>query len=191
MLFLVFYIFGLVYLVLYAILMTESHPSFSKRDITSPAVWVFIVFVLVSFIVYIVYVICNLVHIFTIRHLLQWRHKIFLVFFVIFFIGTAILFFADAYNLYTYSASKVMITFCLMNFYSFFLQYLYSPTQDEIDKCARGVRKEIIVADADIANWQSQAGDPIELMESEELNSNLSSLSDDSKDMNRRAESLK
>jgi hypothetical protein len=50
----------------------------------------------------------------------------------VFFICTAVFFFVGGYDLYAYSASKIIFTLCFMNMYSFFLQYLFAPTTRQI-----------------------------------------------------------
>lgn len=50
----------------------------------------------------------------------------------IFFICTVTFFFVGGYNLYDYSAAKIMFTLSFMNLYSFYLQYFYAPTSRQI-----------------------------------------------------------
>ena len=50
----------------------------------------------------------------------------------VFFVCTVVFFFVGGYDLYSYSASKIIFTLCFMNMYSFFLQYLFAPTDRQI-----------------------------------------------------------
>ena len=66
-----------------------------------------------------------------------YRHNVFLVLTVIFFISTTVFFFVGGYDLYNYSASKIFFTLAFMNLYSFYLQYLFAPTAKQMKKFNR------------------------------------------------------
>ena len=67
------------------------------------------------------------------REDLMWRQQIFIVNSIIFFILTSVFFFIGSYNIYLISASKIIFTYCTLTFFSIFLQYIYTPTQEQLE----------------------------------------------------------
>jgi hypothetical protein len=133
-----FYSIVLGYSVAYAITQTTDHPVFSYEDITSRAVIILEIIAFVVFGLACIYIIYLFLYTLKFKPDRPHRHNVFMVISAAFFISTIVFFFVGGYDLYAYSASKIIFTLCFMNLYSFFLQYLYSPTGKQM----RDIHKE-------------------------------------------------
>jgi hypothetical protein len=120
------------YSVAYAITQTTDHPVFSFEDVRSDGVIAMGVVAFMVFSLACVYIIYLFVHTLMYKPNRPYRHNVFMALSAAFFISTIVFFFVGGYDLYNYSASKIFFTFCFMNMYSFFLQYLYAPSLAQI-----------------------------------------------------------
>ncbi len=127
-----FYALVLGYSVAYAITQTTDHPVFSFEDITASGVIVMEVMAFIVFSLACVYIIYLFLYTLKFKPARSHRHNVFMAISAAFFISTVVFFFVGGYDLYSYSASKIIFTLCFMNLYSFFLQYLYAPTQRQV-----------------------------------------------------------
>jgi hypothetical protein len=92
----------------------------------------------VVFAIAVVYVIWLYIGIISRKPHRMWRSSIFMYLSLFFFISTTVFFFLGGYNIFDYSAPKIMFYITFMNGYSYWLQYLYAPTKEEVRRCDRG-----------------------------------------------------
>jgi TRAP-type C4-dicarboxylate transport system permease small subunit len=59
-----------------------------------------------------------------------WRSSLFMLITFFFVIIIAVLFYWGGFNIFNYSVSQIMLALCLSNAYSFYLQYMYCPTNE-------------------------------------------------------------
>lgn len=64
----------------------------------------------------------------------MYRSSVFMYVSLLFFLSTIIFFFIGGYNIFDYSAPKIMFYITFMNFYSYFMQYLYCPTNEQVNR---------------------------------------------------------
>lgn len=140
---LIFYALVLSYTIAYAVLQTSDHPVFRYQDITSRTVFALAVTAFVIFGLACTYIIYLIIRVIRDRPNRLYRHNVFLVLTVIFFISTIVFFFVGGYNVYDYSAAKIFFTLAFMNLYSFYLQYLYAPTAKQMRKFAREAKETV------------------------------------------------
>jgi len=134
----IFYVILLAYNGAYAISQTSDHPVFSTDSLRSPSVTGLKGLAYVVFALAVVYIIYLYIGIFSSKPHRMWRSSIFMYISMFFFISTIIFFFIGGYNVFDYSATKIMFYITFMNIYSYFLQYLYSPTKEQVERCERG-----------------------------------------------------
>jgi hypothetical protein len=79
-------------------------------------------FVLVVFyIIYLFLIVCN-------KHIVAYRHGAFMNLSIFLFFAVIVALALGSLDLFVYNSSIVMYIFTVTNFYSYLLQYLYSPT---------------------------------------------------------------
>jgi hypothetical protein len=61
-----------------------------------------------------------------------WRNQMFLFFTIFFIFVTFLLFLVEGYRIYDYSAHRILLLYSEMNFYVFYLQYMYRVTGSEM-----------------------------------------------------------
>jgi hypothetical protein len=135
-----FYALVLGYSVAYAITQTTDHPVFSFEDIRADGVLVMEVIAFIVFSLGCIYILYLFLYTLKYKPGRPHRHNVFMAISAAFFISTVVFFFVGGYDLYSYSASKILFTLCFMNLYSFFLQYLYAPTEKQV----RDINKESV-----------------------------------------------
>jgi hypothetical protein len=136
----IFYTLVLGYSVAYAVTQTSDHPIFSYEDIRSGVIIGLEVVAFVAYSLACTYIIYLYICILKEKPNRLYRHNLFMIFTAVFFISTTVFFFLGGYDLYNYSASKIFFTFAFMNMYSFYLQYLYAPSPEQIKMFRREKR---------------------------------------------------
>lgn len=74
-----------------------------------------------------------------------WRHQLF-VFFSIFFVlvtffctlPTNLVFFINGFDIHNFVGGRVLMLYVELNTYLFYMQYMYSPTSEAIQKSQQG-----------------------------------------------------
>ena len=67
-----------------------------------------------------------------------WRNQLFLFFSVFFLFVTVVLFIIGGLQINDYSESRILILYSEMNFYIYYLQYMFRVTPEEVERIKRG-----------------------------------------------------
>lgn len=129
--FIIFYISGLIFTVAYSLIQIEQHPIITPKDIDRDYFRFFVAWIIVCLVLVVVY----LLYLFLMtcgRNLLAYRHNAFVNLSIFLLAAVVVMLALGGLDLFVYSSSIVMFIFTLTNFYSFLLQYLYSPTQEQL-----------------------------------------------------------
>lgn len=121
------------FILAFAYSQTEDHPIIYHENLISTPVEGLKIVAFIAFSIAILYIAYLYITVYR-KINLKWRNKIFIVVSLAFFIITIVLFFIGGYSIFTYSAPLVMFTLTFMNCYSYFLQYLYCPTSNQLKK---------------------------------------------------------
>ena len=141
---LLFYIINMVYRVGFAMYQRSDRPLASPNTADNLLVNIMYIISMVTFLFALVFVMtlyCDLCG----RQDLLWRNKMFVNLSFFFYLVVFALFIFDGFDIFEYSAGKVMFTYLFMNIFSFYLQYLYTPC-DQVLEENQGVKVEMKTA---------------------------------------------
>lgn len=89
---------------------------------------------IIGFILVIIYIFYLFLCVQLEKNLLPYRHQVFLKFSTLFFIAIVIVVALGSLDVFSYSSGLIMFSFAISNLYSYLLQYLYSPTKEQLNK---------------------------------------------------------
>jgi hypothetical protein len=128
--FVVFYLSGLAFTVAFAIIQVEEHPIITPESIDRPG----FTFILVMTAICLTLALFYVIYLFVLvkrKSTVAYRHNAFMNISVFFAVGVVVVIILGRLDVFIYSAALIMFTFTVTNFYSYLLQYLYSPTASQ------------------------------------------------------------
>jgi hypothetical protein len=129
----VFYILGLASTIAYAMNQVVNGRVLTANLLNSGAVRGLRIIAVILFLLASIYVVYNLIRICMREQLSNHRHQVFMMISSVFFVCSFIFFLVGGYNVFTYSTPQVFLSLTIMNLYTVFMLYLYSPTSKQIE----------------------------------------------------------
>lgn len=132
-----FLVYGIVLAlyILYAFDNIENMPILPTHDFyREPKFLALEIIVMLLIVGIFLYIFCRYVQACSSSEDKLWRNQLFLFFSVFFLFLTAMLFFIEGFRIYTYEGNRILVLYSLMNFYVFYLQYMYRVPKEELER---------------------------------------------------------
>ena len=115
---------------LYAAYRLNDHPFVPRERLNDKNILIMDVLTTICFIFVMIYIIARFISICTFKHDRLWRSELFMAYSVLFIAAMAVFIFTDnALGSFRYDGTTVLFLYGLMNFYTWYLQYMYSPSK--------------------------------------------------------------
>ncbi len=128
----VFYLVGLTFCAGYAIIQAADFPMVSVNEIRQTWFRVYLALLLFCLVAALLYLFYLYFEICRRRPFRPHRHNVFMTVSLVFTTTVLTLTLMGGFDLTNFSAGLLLFFFAFSNFYTYFLQYLYSPTQEQL-----------------------------------------------------------
>lgn len=110
----------------------DEHPILSVKQIDIPFFKFLVIATTLGFFLVIIYLLYLFITIKERNQLVAYRNSLFMNISLLFFIGVVVVIVLGSLDVFSYSSGLILFSFGICNLYSYLLQYLYAPTQQEI-----------------------------------------------------------
>jgi hypothetical protein len=134
----VFFLIGLTFCAGYGIIQSGEYPMISINDIDYTWFRVYLAFILICLVIALLYLMWLYVTVCHNKPLRAHRHNVFMMISVIYILMIVLVTLLGSFKVFNFSGGLIFFTFAFANSYSYFLMYLYSPTQDQLSSYREG-----------------------------------------------------
>ena len=132
------YILSLVLYVEYALDHLDNLPIVPTHDLLTTRFIVLEIILLILVVCGFIYIAFRYIKICMSIEEKLWRNEMFMFFSLFFLFTTLVIFVINGFRIHSYHGNRILLLYTEMNMYTFYMQYMYSVTGEEVERIDRG-----------------------------------------------------